>query len=329
MPGLSMTHDEFVTEISMSDIPYILLEGPQDRNFFDILLQSIQSKSGRPSTSRPAVEISTAEALKSDENVQGNREKVEKISEIVGKKPFRNRFVGFVDREFREFKLAGKIADDLAKQHRVGRLVWSRGHSIENYLFDFEIFQEPLFDCSTNGEVARVALERLRDNFSTILNIACALGLAAHKMQQLSVVRRTVRYTLLKSSGASLKWDIDKWRIELTGRGNIALPTIIELIRQFEHWLNVTQASDPDDVRWSCDGHLGMRLIWEAYAKFVYDVSRSQDGVRPNARNQRSSLLGVNENAKLNHLARNWSRRSPSNGEDTPRICFDLVGIKR
>ena len=327
MHRLSITCNEFVVELSMSQTPYILLEGSQDRSFFDILLQSIQSLSDRPRDSIPAVEISTAESLKSGDTVRGNREKVEEVSQLVEGSPFGHRFVGFVDREFREFKLGGKIEDVLAKQHRAGRLVWSRGHSIENYLLDFDVVRDPLFDCSDNGEVARVALERLQENFPTILNISCALGLAAYEAHELSTLRRTVRWTIFRTSGSALQWDIDNWRRELVNRSKITIQLSNELVRRFEYWLGVVQSSDLDDVRWSCDGHMGMRLIWEAYAKLVFDVGRTIDGVRPNPSNQRDRILRTSEIVKLNHLARSWARINTGRAMETPKVCFDLVGI--
>ena len=146
MSRLQLNYDEFINLVRMSKDSHILLEGSQDKAFFDILCQAVGVISLGVNFQSPSVAITTAEVIKSDSTILGNRDKVEKVSELIRGQPFQCRFVGFVDREFREFKFAKSIRDEVRAQRCVGRLIWSRGHSIENYMFDFDVIKEPLHD---------------------------------------------------------------------------------------------------------------------------------------------------------------------------------------
>jgi len=46
------------------------------------------------------------------------------------------RSIGFVERELRYFDLEDCIHDLIGDHKAVNHLVWSRGHSIENYFFE-------------------------------------------------------------------------------------------------------------------------------------------------------------------------------------------------
>ena len=313
----------------MSKHRHILLEGSRDKSFFRRMNEA--ARSVRHCTP-PNVDITTAEELKAEIlNAQdriGNRDKVELVCGMVGKRPFQNRFLGFVDREFREFVFSDTIADTLRSHHCEGRLVWSRGHSIENYMFDYEVFREPLCDFSPNQRVADIALGILKDNFPEILNIACALGLAAREQCHLSTVRRTIHWSNLELTESTLRWDIGRWTSGLVQHSHLDTTTSKTLACEFERWLEIARASDPDNVRWACDGHIGMDLIWSTYARIIYDIRRSAVKAGAKAANQREAILRANGNIKFNHLARNWARSTSADGGDSPIFCLSMIGLR-
>ena len=98
MQGLVLSCNEFVAAIQMSKLPHILLEGSNDKAFF---MRMCEAAFGTAPQS--LVTITTAEQIKAEDSVVGNRDKVEKVCELVARRSFRNRFLGFVDREFRGF----------------------------------------------------------------------------------------------------------------------------------------------------------------------------------------------------------------------------------
>jgi hypothetical protein len=67
----------------------------------------------------------------------GNRGRVEAMHARVGGS---SKFASLVDREFRDFDMKG--VRDLNPAHREVpiNLFWTRGHSIENYLSDIDVF---------------------------------------------------------------------------------------------------------------------------------------------------------------------------------------------
>ena len=93
-------YDEFVAEIQMSDSYFILVEGRSDGNFIEKICEPFWS-----------IVVATAEDLINDPPLThaGNRQKVEYVSQIITVESFYNRFVGFVDREFRGFEISNRI----------------------------------------------------------------------------------------------------------------------------------------------------------------------------------------------------------------------------
>lgn len=72
------------------------------------------------------------------------RERVEYVCAKALNTPEARKLVGFVDREFREFEQGDTLRDLLDGHQTVGRVVWSRGHSIENYNLDGYILRQSL-----------------------------------------------------------------------------------------------------------------------------------------------------------------------------------------
>ena len=316
-----LRYQDFVAAVGMSKLPHILLEGSQDKDFFTRMCETVWDVPAKH------VNIATAEQLKSDVSVLGNRDKVEKVCELMLRHPFQSRFIGFVDREFRGFALHESVGDDLRAHCCHGRLVWSRGHSIENYLFDFDVVKRPLLDCSTNGEVAGIALSVLEEQFSQVIRIACALGLTGKEYNELGVVRRTVHWSTMRLIDGKFSWDIDVWDKALNDHADLPDHTRASLVNGFRRWFDIAEVSPLDDVRWGCDGHIGFNLIWAAYSRAIFDTATSSGTVNPNATNQRDAILGLHDNIKFNQMARNWALMRASEADDSPLFCLSMVGV--
>ena len=324
MSSLYYTYADFLAEVQMSNTSYVLVEGSDDKNFFETL--RLQTP-GKQSIGLDLT-IITAEIIRSETAGVGNRGKVEEICELIDDKPYSGKFVGFVDREFRKFALGYTIADEVGTQERIGRLVWSRGHSIENYLFDFDVIREPLYVCTQDSLVAQQALQLLGENLPEVLNIACALGIAGSQTQSLDMVRRSLDTPYLRFTNSKLHWNTEEWRRDLPRHGRSDHQTIDQIVNQFHRWLNAAQRSNAADVRWCCDGHIGIKLIWLSYAQCVYEVCRLDPNLaQSNPTNQSKTLLSISERVRFNHLSHNWVTTPRGALHDTPLLCFDLVGM--
>lgn len=324
MTGLSVYYDEFVTTVRMSHEPYILLEGAQDERFFRTLYQDLYEN---PKDAASKVSIVSAQSIRSGDHTAGNREKVEIIADLMSNRTFKGRFVAFVDREFRGFRFDNRITDSLSKQNLIDRLVWSRGHSIENYMLDVDVVKTPLLDHSLNTVTAEKALNKLQYNFQLVLANAWAIGLAAAKLNCLDVARGSINWNVLEFDGSSLKLDVDRWKNTLDKHTKLTPEESLALVDQFESYLSITTSSGIDEVRWACDGHLGMRFVWVAYAKLIFEIRNSEPDGGPIAKNQRDAILHVVENIRFNLCARNWIRVDASKVVDTPKECFVMLGF--
>ena len=323
MAGLQVTSSEFLTEVRISRRSHILLEGSRDRAFFTTMVQVANTGSELESTKR--IVIDTAERIKSEGDIQGNRQKVETISALISNRTYADRFVGFVDREFRDFSWNTAILDKQKQQYHKGRLIWSRGHSIENYLFDYQVVQQVLYDCTPDGDTAVRALECLRENFAAVLAIGCALGLCAFEANALNVIRRTVHWRSIAFQEGKVAWDVDAWKVAMAQNSGLDASTRDELATQFTNWLKVIEVSDPIDVKWACDGHIGLNLIWNAYAQLIYHVRQHQSTTGPSATNQRNDLFNISDQARFNFLARRWAQNNKSPIQESPAMCFHLL----
>lgn len=103
-----------------------------------------------------------------------NRQKVEAIAHSICQKNYASGFVGFVDRELYKFQWDCEsnleLQDVLNSHEVVQRLVFSRGHSIENYVFDLSILCEALEYLSTTV-YANSAIQLFKTVFSANLRI--------------------------------------------------------------------------------------------------------------------------------------------------------------
>ena len=324
MAGLLLSYNEYLNQVRMSQQCHILLEGAQDKTLFSAMLE--KERFWIEPTQCQEIVLSTADHIQSEDGIQGNREKVETICSRITDRFFAGRFAGFVDREFREFDCDATIQDKLKRQYRSGRLIWSRGHSIENYLLDFEVVEQTLRDCTDDTDTASIALGYLRDNFQRMLEIGCALGFCAFEASLLDVVRRTIDWESITLENGEVLWNIEKWKEHMSSQSKLDTETREQLANQFTDLLVITRASDPVDVRWACDGHIGLNLLWNTYASIVYHVRNHESLTGPNARNQRAHILGIPNHAKFNLLARQWSAITGAPTDETPALCFHLLG---
>ena len=319
------TYEDYLIEVEMSQLAHVLLEGPHDKIFFIRLVRRFCG-----SEYHNQIAITTAQELRSDAaQPLGNQEKVEHVSSLINQEHYRNRFLGFVDRELREFTFDHGIQDNLRTHYRNRRLVWSRGHSIENYMFDFQILRATFIEFASNENVAKNALKFFEEHFQQLINIACAIGLAAKECRILKIVRNTLYDNVLLYSNGTYEWNTAKWRQLIVKRSPLDETNCKNLLEAYEKWLEITENSEPVNVRWACDGHIGMKLIWVAIAQVVYESARRIPGVEPSANNQRKEFLKPNDIVRLNFLSSNWAQSTTLLDGDSPAFCLDMIGLRR
>lgn len=251
------TPAEYIKYVEMDDSSYhLLVEGRDDEKAFDTLIGTLVSE-----PEQNTIALHSAETLACGD--PENRGIVEGLCAQITEKTWASRFVGFVDREFRGF-VHDPIPRDIIGGHYIcGRLVWSRGHSIENYLFDPTILSQPLATFSPPG--CRQAVRLFKSVFDPTIRLACAIGLAACDIDRLKRVRKTIEPRIVLVRESVVEADIASWKSLLLQR--ITEVEVESLLERIGHWQVQISQADFDVVRWLCDGHIGFRLIWAVYEK--------------------------------------------------------------
>jgi len=298
----------------------LLVEGDKDRRAFRRLIRAIAPCDSRVSLD---VDIDTADILRSPKGRSlGNREKIEAFCEQLKDKHIADKFVGFVDREFREFYLDGNgPMQDLLTGHFVHeRLVWSRGHSIENYFFDLDILREA-FQLFADSESSHSALETFRRVFGPSLFLACAASLAANDTGFLTLVAGSIDWKIIQLSKDSVAIDVAQWKDRLVNDRGATECIADQIIDRYNYWHSRAAVSQPQTVRWLCQGHIGFRMIWAVYARCLYEAS---------GRTERETVdvLRADEKVRFCACAEFWAKRTTGGGVPYPSAVLAMLGVK-
>lgn len=293
----------------------LFVEGRDDKWLFTSWLTELL---GTHESSVRGIEIDTAEMIESPPGQRlGNREKAEALCATIALEPTADKFVALVDREFREFRWEPTLDDNL-RGHRVdGRLVWTRGHSIENYYFDFLTLREPMKSFCRSDRFP-VALAMFEEVFHSALGVACAVSLAGRDVGYISALAGSINWRLLDVGAGVVALDTSVWAPILQDRLGLPTGVAASLASRYGHWLMKVRAADPEVTRWMCHGHVGLAMLWATYARCVYDTT-GQDEAETNR------VLAA-EHIRFSHCADAWVRREAELHE-SPRIVLELLGV--
>lgn len=308
---------EYQAWLVISDHKRLLVEGADDQRAFSILLDKFFTRDEQNN-----IEIDTAEALIGFGPRVGNREKVEQVCASVEREPYADKLVGFVDREFREFEYAVSL-QDLQPEHRVsGRLVWSRGHSLENYFFDFAILRDPMLQF-TSTEYFHDVLDRFERLLESTIRTACAASLAGQESDTLLFVSRRFswEYVEISSTGREIIVNCDTWEQAEQNK-----PSGFQYFcTRFANCLERVRQADINVVRWMCHGHMGLRFLWEVYARCVFEAS--QRAGEEQRKETRQPLLQADDRIRFNACVDSWARTASANQCEYPSFVLAMLGL--
>lgn len=304
---------------------HILVEGKDDKYLIERLWQDFLIQN-----STHKILVDSAENLIKGDSLDpfsNNKQKVESIANSIHEKPYANDFVGFVDRELHKFEWDCEInaeLQDLVESHEViQRLVLSRGHSIENYIFDFSILYEVLEYLSTTA-YANHAIELFKESFQSALRIACSVGLAATKAQVLSKTSSTIDYKLLEiTSTGEVIFKVDDWVQKLIIERGVSADQAQDIKLYYTTYSNQVSRASISLVRWICHGHIGYDFLRALYERCVFDSC-------PSTQDKAKELSGISWIAKeklLYAFVNSWIKKSLQNQYEYPVAIFELLGV--
>lgn len=329
MNGLQLTPEEYVTEIIMSEDRFLLLEGSDDEDFFILIYNLLRNNKDRISAEKldllKNIIIDTAERIQGE---LGNRAKIEKICDLVAQEPsnVNNRVLGFVDREFREFEYSNYLKDYI-KTHKINnRLIWSRGHSIENYFFEISTLREAFNDYLVSS-LYQEAFEIFESKFDYTLKIACALSLAGLSENLLNPIAKSLDWQCIDITSTSIKVNLETWGKILNKRLKLDQLRIQNLFNKFQTYLDMTDQCDIETSRWLSHGHIGFNFMFVVYSKCLYITASSDQ--RKN-HDEEAEKVNKNKDTRFRTVANAWIRSQSikcqgNNTNDFPIKCFWML----
>lgn len=323
--------------IKMNNDKHLLVEGPNDKDLFTLLMYEFNKLN--PNTSRPKVLIDTVKMINFEgEEISGNRKKVEFVCQklenrALTDKSLADKLVGFVDREFREFEYNPVLRDNRPEHLVQGRLVWSRGHSIENYFFDLSILEDLLLSISSKDfelELFYTAFKKFQSAIDATIRLACVASLAAEECQ---VITRTSNFCIdfkfinfnksnknMLSSG--VVFDFENWAKDIF---KTEAQKAENLYNSCLSWNTKLVNVDLSVMRWLCHGHIGMQFIRAVYARCVYDSAVDNQFKQPQDEVRKTEKY--NSDYRFKECAKSWSKKAISNQCQYPLEVLKLLGF--
>lgn len=252
----------------------LLVEGSEDRKVFLRLISEVADNKDDPASFINSVSIDVSEQLIEIERYSnqrhekiGAREKVEIVCRAVENKDYASKLIGFVDREFRGFEIDERLADSIGSHKVDNRLIWSRGHSIENYFFE-KLSMKRWIRSLIEQEWFEDIISSINAFFESALIHACAISLA---VREVSFVERiegltekvdsSIDYRLIFIDSSTLSLNYEEWAQRLLDWQKLPPEVVEAVIAQTKNWIERLNGGDPETYRWLCRGHTGMKFL--------------------------------------------------------------------
>lgn len=307
---------------------HILVEGKDDKYLVEKLWHDLFAEKNLTGTK---IIVDSADALiKIEENnspIGSNNRKVEFVTNSIVEKPYKDGFVGFADREFDKFELTCdlnvELQDFLGNHEIAHRLAKSRGHSIENYIFDIHLLCETLEILSMTA-YTRKAIGLFKETFEPSLRIACSLGLVASKAQILSRIKSVIDYDLIQiTSNNQVIFNLDDWLAKV-GERNITDEKIQTIKNDYEIYKEQVSKASFSLVRWMCHGHIGYDFLRALYIRCLVESCPSEN----DKQKELSGITWVAKDKMLYAFINSWVKKIEQNQyEEYPRCIFELLNL--
>ncbi len=320
MNGPRYSVEGYLRRVCMVGSCILLVEGTSEKRMFKRMFNNLFPEM-RDCLSKIAID--TAGIIQSPEAV-GNRSIVELVCKLVSKDKLSapGKFAGFVDREFRCFDLDNNAITDQLNTHMVTELlVWSRGHSLENYLFDYDILCDAIYHLVHNDpDDLDAALVVFESAFPSVLGVACSISLASKDLGRIGVVTGQVKWTALRLKDKSMMLDIPTWQEHLIKNARLDTQGVQELIDRYDYWKPIVESSKPEDVRWACHGHISESIIWESFARCMYEAC-GQDSKKA------QRVLSGNKNVRRCTCIERWVERLCKGSHVYPEPVIEMLDV--
>jgi hypothetical protein len=320
------TPQEYRLYLQNSKKKHILVEGKNDKYLIERLWGDFANKFGNSEIKDLVVVDSAEYFIKADSRTGSNKEKIVEICQSINGKSYANRFIGFVDRDLDKFdwdrEKTETIKDNLQGHEIEGRMVRSRGHSIENYLFETACLCESLELISTITYAGK-AIKLFESVFESAIYSACIIGLAAAKSNLLKKIQSTISWELIELGRRSVIFLLEDWLQKLASERNLSPEEIKNLSANYEVYSNYVSRASFSVIRWLCHGHTGYDFLRETYIKCVREAC-------PQNKDPNKEISNVNwmkKDRMFEQLTNFWVKTALDKSGEYPREVFELLDL--
>lgn len=253
---------EYIALTKMSSKARILVEGKDDRGIILGLISRIN----------PKIKFSVDSAVDIKGNcsntAKNNRAKIEKIHLHCKEKDSHEKLFFLCDREFRKFEIDESIKD-LVQDHEVDRnLVWTEGHSLENYFLSPSMLIDG-FRFLTGAGQKDNALQLFEEIFYLSLREIATLTLAAKIQNCASFPSTIIQWKEISITGNSIDIGLRKLKPEnsITER----------FIRSYFDVSTVIAQTPIETCARFCRGHTAVIALQRIFAACLYTTTKITD----------------------------------------------------
>jgi len=246
-----MTHyskKAYKLAVTLRSSKTILVEGPTDKKVLSRLFLSHSLATG----AQGSYVIDEADLIKDEELYgYGHKAKVLAVAETLESLP--EKFNWLVDREWDDINLNQRPIKYEYKEPQ-GQGFRTKGHSIENYWFDQEIYENYLRQ-NYGGELSHSFFIDFRENFNSAIVLAAAFSLVAYKNSLINKCSDCIRAKHIHHEGITLS-------ITHGFDDSLARRAVQEKISdQVNHEARKLGDEPSEIVRWISHGHLGEEML--------------------------------------------------------------------
>jgi len=313
MAVLQYTIQDYSAYVNMSNRKKLLVEGPDDKRFFDFLR-------GHKKNWFDSLDIDDACIIASPHERLGNREKIERVNVLIEKTSFSDKFLGLVDREFRGFDLEDRIVDTINSHYIDGRLIWTMGHSIENYFLDYDLLNYTISTLSTSP-YCRNAMIVFKDIFPSILQLSCAVSLACFEINNFAFLYQFLSWEIFNLDETRIEINYQTLEEELRNQ-NVPEEWISSLLTRIPFWYQQVIDSEPLNPKWLNHGHLSLSIMWASFQKCISVCCNSNY-----ISTEISHTLQANANVKFNTCAQKYLSTIDLDNNAFPKCLFQQLNV--
>lgn len=304
----------YINKLRTTSHPYVLVEGTTDKRAIELLVRSLGLVDRN-------IQVESAEIIDSpSDDTLGNRFKVEKVCQLYRTHhPSERKLAGLVDREGRGFEVSNKcVVDRIGTTHIEDELiVWTRGHSTENYWLDRDLLITSLqshlpFKADYSKTAAKFALV-----LDSVIRIALALSLVADGMNRPLCIAQSILWEHIRIDDDEANLDITALAASLVTHG-LPQKQAKDIAESYPRALQIARQTTGDVARWRCHGHITLKVIWAAFASCVAACGSRKDG---------NCVFKTDEDTRVRELIGHWVTDRFLHRSEPPYMVFSVLGI--